>query len=77
MEDQKADIQDQQRKSYLRSLDVLTHPESALILSFDTNAPNNVMPHYPPPGQCWGIGGDLNFAKFKCTTYRACQSAKS
>ena len=38
MEDQKADIQDQQRKSYLRSLDVLTHPESALILSFDTNA---------------------------------------
>ena len=29
------------------------------------NAPINVMPHYPPPGQCWGIGGDLNFAKLK------------
>ena len=41
------------------------------------NAPINIMPHYPPPGQCWGIGGDLNFAKFKCTTYWACQSVKS
>ena len=41
-------------------------------------APINVMPrHYPPLGQCWRIGGDLNFAKFKCTTYWACQSVKS
>ena len=40
-------------------------------------APINIMPHYPPPAQCWGIGGDLNFAKFKCTTYWACQSVKS
>ena len=38
---------------------------------------NNVMPYYPPPGQCWGIGGDLNFAKFKCTTHWARQSVKS
>ena len=41
------------------------------------NAPINVMPHYPPPGQCWGIGGDLNFTKFKCTTYQARQLVKS
>ena len=44
-------------------------------------APINVMPHRPSPGQCWGIGGeiggDLNFAKFKCTTYWECQSVKS
>ena len=41
------------------------------------NAPINVMPHYPPPGQCWGIGGDLNLAKFKSTTHWARQSVKS
>ena len=34
-------------------------------------------PTTPPPGQCWGIGRDLNFAKFKCTTYWACQPVKS
>ena len=50
---------------------------TAGLYTHSSNAPINVMPHYPPPGQCWGIGGDLNFAKFKCTTYRACQSVKS
>ena len=37
------------------------------------NAPINVMPHYPHLGNV----GDLNFAKFKSTTYWACQSVKS
>ena len=45
-----------------------------LLFYANINAPINVMPHRPPPGQCWGIGGeiggDLNFAKFKCTTYQ-------
>ena len=41
------------------------------------NAPINNMPHYPPPGQCQGRSGDLNYAKFKCTTYWACQSVKA
>ena len=46
-------------------------------LMFFMHLSSNVMPHYPPPGQWWGIGGDLNFAKFKCTTYWACQLVKS
>ena len=35
------------------------------------------MPHYSPPGQWWGRGGDLNYAHFKCTTYWACHSEPS
>ena len=34
------------------------------------------MPHYSPPGRCWRRGGDLNYAKFKCITYWACQTVK-
>ena len=30
----------------------------------------NIMPHYPSPGRCQGKGEFLNYAKFKCTTYR-------
>ena len=35
-----------------------------------------IMPHYPPPWQCWERCGDLFYTKFKCTTYWACQSVK-
>ena len=37
------------------------------------------MSHYPPPRQCQGRGGDLNYAKVKCITYWAShgQSVKS
>ena len=41
------------------------------------NAPINIMPHYPPPGRCRRRSGDLNYAKFKCSTYWACQSVKA
>ena len=33
--------------------------------------------YYLPPGWCRGRDGDLNYAKFKCITYRACRSVKS
>ena len=51
--------------------------ESLSEVSRNYNASINIMPHYPPPWQCWGIGGDLNFANFKYTTYWARQSVKS
>ena len=41
------------------------------------NATINIMPHYSPPWQCQGRGGNLNYVKFKCITYWACQSVKS
>ena len=35
------------------------------------------MLHYPPPERCWERGANLNYAKFKCITYRTCCSVKS
>ena len=45
--------------------------------AYNRNALINIMPHYAPPRRCWGKGRDLNYAKFKCTIYWACQSVKS
>ena len=37
----------------------------------------SILCHTTPPGQFQERGGDLNYAKSKCTTYWACQSVKS
>ena len=44
---------------------------------YNRNALINIMLHYASPRRCWGKGGDLNYAKFKCTIYWAFQSVKS
>ena len=46
-----------------------------MLLIVTINAPINIMPS--SPGRCQGRGENLTYAKFKCTTYRACSSIKS
>ena len=49
-----------------------------ITVTMDTdNATTNIMPHYSPPWQCQWRSGNLNYVKFKCITYWACQSVKS
>ena len=47
------------------------------ILGYECYASINIVSHYPPPGKCQERGGDINYTKFKYTTYWACQSIKS
>ena len=47
--------------------------QTTIVIVSITNAPINIMLHYPPPGQ----GGDLNYSCFKFPTYWAYQSVKS
>ena len=57
---------------------LLMHTEACAFISCVCFMhPSILCPTTPLPGPCQERDGDLNFAKFKCTTYWACQSIKS